>query len=391
LPVMNPDLGFFWRVVPKDPNYSYSVWRFVSSGSGGIVDLIFYPSEGKVRVKTTPDDLGRGRWYGMFRSGGVYSYRITDDRLYFLFNSCTGEVGSDIVWDISFPTENEMSLRYARTTWTDWAMGFRFVSQTDFKYPMEAEGFCSYFNMENIYKTIPIVNEFLAELPNGTSREQTFELLVEWFNSFSCDIDARILWGVDIIWGQERMRGVGIPIKDGERIRMLEVDFAIINNALTHTQIAGYSYHKQDAIHVQTTLTRINEVFAFINSRGFDVKRIEHGCYISSMPANQTNLEYIRSNLLTRPYVDSGWGVAAHLNWYTPGITFFVQLTNMHNKDYQEDWIKTMSEYRLVEWNHAMAVIFYIPEDTGEQWKEKFEQYDFVRWAERTFTRYTIR
>jgi len=252
-------------------------------------------------------------------------------------------------------------------------------------------GFCSYFNLENIHKTIPIVNEFLAELPDDTSREQTFELLVEWFNSFSCGIDARILRRVDIIWGQEVIIGVGISIKDGERIRRLEVDFAIINNALTHSQIAGYSYYKQDAIHVATTLTRINEVFAVINSRGFDVKRIENGCYISSMPANQTNLEYIRSNLLAKPYVDSGWGVAAHLNWYTSGITFFVQLTSMHNKDYQEDWIETMAQYQLVEWNHAMAIIFYIPENTGEQWKANFEQYDFVRWAEPSVTVYRIR
>jgi len=255
--------------------------------------------------------------------------------------------------------------------------------------------FCSCLNLEDINKTIPIINEFLAGLPDSVSKEQTFESLETWLNSFPCSIDAKILYGVDIIWGREQMYGVAISINDNEIVRELELDFAVIqqggNLVLTYSQIAGYLYYKQDAIYVKTEFTKIDKVFDFINSLEFDVKRIDDGCYISSMPADSANLKYIRSNLLAKPYVDNGFGVAAHLNWYTSGITFFVPLLDMHNRDYQTDWIKTMNDYKLVEWNFAMMIVFYIPEGTGKQWETTFGKYDFVRWTELSYTRYRIR
>ncbi|MCL2738318.1 MAG: hypothetical protein FWE30_02610 [Bacteroidales bacterium] len=256
-------------------------------------------------------------------------------------------------------------------------------------------------SMENIHKTIPMINEFLAGLPEVnvfSSKEelnQRFQSLTTWLNSFSCNIDARILVGVDLIWGRKQAYGVGLSIRDGEIIRQLELDFAVIesggNLIITYSQIAGYKYYKQDAIYVKTKYSKINDVFDFINSRGLDVKHVERGCYTSSMPADSTNLEYIRGNLLAKPYVDNGFGVAAHLNWYTPGITFFVPLLDMHNRDYQADWIKTMSDYKLRELDHQMIIVFCIPENTGKRWETTFKKYDFVHWTELSYTRYTIR
>ena len=74
----------------------------------------------------------------------------------------------------------------------------------------------------------------------------------------------------------------------------------------------------------------------------------------------------------------------------------------MHNKDYQEDWFKTMNDYQLVENNseydygdgvqHGSGYIinFCIPEGTGKHWEEKFMEYNFVRWAEMSYSRYII-
>jgi len=250
---------------------------------------------------------------------------------------------------------------------------------------IDKDEFCSYFNMENIHKTIPYVNEFLATLPNNTSRERTFEHLETWFNSFSCNINARILWGVDLIWGQNQMRGVGIPIKDGERVRMLEVDFAIIeyrgNLIVTHSQIDGFSHIKQDAINVKTNLTQIDEVFDFINASGLDR-------YLSFMYPDSVNLGQIRSSLLAKSYVGQ---IASHLHWGPPdAITFFIELLNMHNLEYQKDWIETMKKYKLVE-NAQMMIQFRIPEGTGKEWETKFENLDFVHWAERSYTTHRIR
>jgi hypothetical protein len=78
----------------------------------------------------------------------------------------------------------------------------------------------------------------------------------------------------------------------------------------------------------------------------------------------------------------------------------------MHNKDYQADWIKTMNEYKLIEYDYPDSsesvidgivygpggiVVFMIPEGTGKEWEQRFKEYNFVRWAELSHTRYTIR
>ena len=60
----------------------------------------------------------------------------------------------------------------------------------------DSEKLCAYFNSENMDKTIPIINEFLAGLPSGDSfskDEQNLQALTKWLKSSSCVIDATIL------------------------------------------------------------------------------------------------------------------------------------------------------------------------------------------------------
>ena len=54
------------------------------------------------------------------------------------------------------------------------------------------ENFCSYLNVENIDKTIPIVNEFLNGLSAYLDAPQQLEELVAWLLSCSCIIDATV-------------------------------------------------------------------------------------------------------------------------------------------------------------------------------------------------------
>lgn len=252
--------------------------------------------------------------------------------------------------------------------------------------------FCSCLNLEDINKTIPVINEFLAGLPNGITKEQTFNSLETWLNSFPCNVDAKILYGVDMIWGQEQMYGVAISVKDNEIVRELELDFAVIDNALTYSQIAGFVYYKQDAIYVKTQYTEIDKVFEFINSLSFDVKEIQEGTYLSSMAANTETLQYIINKLKAKPYTTDSW-VTGHLNWYNANIVIFLNLYDMQNINYQSDWKETMREYELENYANGPKhiIVFYIPEGTGEQWETNFTGYDFVDWAELSYTRYTIR
>ena len=254
------------------------------------------------------------------------------------------------------------------------------------------KGFCSYLNMKDINKTIPIINEFLAELPDNISKEQTFQSLKTWLNSFSCNVDAKILYGEDLILGKEKMYGVSISIKDSEIMRELELDFEKIDNAISYTQIAGYVYSKQDAIYVKTKYTEIDKVFELINSLDLDVKEIQGGTYLSSMAADTDTLQFIINNLKAKPYTTKTW-VTGQLNWYNANIVIFLNLYGMNNKKYQVDWKATMDKYKLE--NHASGtkhiIVFYITEGTGDQWKTNFTKYEFVDYTELSYTKYTIR
>ena len=269
--------------------------------------------------------------------------------------------------------------------------------------------FCSCLDLENIYKTIPIVNKFLAGLPEDITKEEAFQSLATWLKSFSCNIDAKILYGTDLIWGSEQMYGVAISVKDNETIRELELDFAVIerggNLEVTYSQIAGYLYYKQDAIHVATRLIKIDKVFDFINSLDFGVKEIQGGSYFSNMPSNTDNLQSIVNELKAKPYTNNSW-VAGNMNGLNNQIVLYIRLYEMHNREYQEDWFKSMIDYQLVEddftnqlkdlgedyiYGPGHIVVFYIPEEAGKHWEAKFKEYNFVRWTEMSYSRYVIR
>lgn len=252
--------------------------------------------------------------------------------------------------------------------------------------------FCSCLNMEDISKTIPIVNEFLANLPDNISKEKTFEELVTWMNSFSCDVNAKIIYGTDMEWGKEVMIGVSIPVDDNGIMRDLNLDFAIIDNAISYSQIAGYVYNKQDIIYVKTQYTNIDSVFEFINSLDLDVYVIQYGTYLSSKPANSDTLAYVIDQLKAKPYTNNNW-VTGQLKWYNANMVIFIRLYDMKNKNYQLDWKATMGKYKLENYTNGPKhiIAFHIPEGTGKQWETRFTEYNFVDWAELGSSRYTIR
>jgi hypothetical protein len=55
------------------------------------------------------------------------------------------------------------------------------------------EEFCPAVNMDNIYKTIPVINEFLETLPDDLNDTKKLQALTTWLKSHSCIIDATIL------------------------------------------------------------------------------------------------------------------------------------------------------------------------------------------------------
>ena len=53
--------------------------------------------------------------------------------------------------------------------------------------------FCFYLNLENIDKTIPVINDYLESLESHLNDEQKLQALVTWLKSSPCVIDANIL------------------------------------------------------------------------------------------------------------------------------------------------------------------------------------------------------
>ena len=269
--------------------------------------------------------------------------------------------------------------------------------------------FCSCFhNFEDINKTIPVVNDFLANMPNEmkdnggwTYKEQIFQDLVAWFKSLRCVIDANILWSVAAIYPPE-MGGVSISVKDNNIVKELYLDFAIVEGYIAYTHILGYHYAIQDAIHVKTKFTKIIQVFDFISTLDFKVKEIQYGMYVSNMPSNADNLQTIINGLKAKPYTsDDGAGVAGNMQGFNNQIIIYIRLFDMENEDYQADWLNTMNYYELVEYDFeeddeniygpGHVILFQIPEGTGKQWEAKFIEYDFVRWAGMSYSARYIR
>ena len=264
--------------------------------------------------------------------------------------------------------------------------------------------FCSHLSLENIHKTIPLINDFLSKLPEEMKynrswehKKEIFEILVTGLNSLPCNVNARVRYGIRLVgWGEKEPFGVEISVMDNNGImRELEIDFAIIehNGVLMQTfaQIEGFSHIKQDRVFVATNGITINRVFDLINSLSIDALLISNGVLVSTLPPDR--LQDILESLNSRPYTsnENTWKrTSGYVHALTGQITIFPALFHMNNKDYQADWLKAMVNYQLND-NTGYIITFQIPEGTGKEWETKFEQYDFVSWAERSYSTHRIR
>ena len=93
------------------------------------------------------------------------------------------------------------------------------------------EKLCLYLNSENIDETIPIINEFLADLPSSNSfseDEQNLQALTEWLKSSSCVIDATILC-VSGIYTDPAQSEVSFSFKENDVIKRVVLDILMTN------------------------------------------------------------------------------------------------------------------------------------------------------------------
>ena len=241
--------------------------------------------------------------------------------------------------------------------------------------------FCSNLNLEDIDKTIPIINEFLATLPEDLNNEQKLQAFTKWLTSYPCIIDATIVCESCHFTMSEIM----IYFEENGTTR--DLSLIIVMGKTLH--VAEYWHYTPMKISVKTKKGfTIDKIFDFINSLDHDVKEIRSGVLKSTMSSD--SLQYILDQLNTKPYTNNGdvLKTGGYLHYSTNQIHIFPHLFNMKNVDYQVDWLSSMTEYKLVEdLDFGYTIRFQVSEGTERQWETKFKEYEFVEWAELNYKR----
>ena len=132
----------------------------------------------------------------------------------------------------------------------------------------------------------------------------------------------------------------------------------------------------------------IGTSFDFINK--FDHKVYKYNCpYLtSSLPADQ--LQYILDYINSKPYTINEEYMAAtgFINTETNEINVFVTLYEINNKNYQKDWLDTMTLLKLQEIQTKTddigegVIYFVVPEGREKYWVNQFKSYSIVEWVE---------
>ena len=243
-------------------------------------------------------------------------------------------------------------------------------------FEFDNEEFCLYVNSGDIDKAIPIINEYLASLPNSLNDEQKIEALTSWLKSCPCIIDATIFGVVFSSFMQRTITEIFVSFDENGLTKELTLDILMTNPI----EATGYHYHYHPGnitIVTKTNFT-MDMVFDFINSFEHDVMHITGVCYTSTLPSD--SLLYVAYGIRAKPYVV---GPAYALHFMTNLITLNFWLSDMKNKNYQEDWLKTITDYQLVEVMNkeryeGYTIHFQIPEGTERLWEAKFKEYEFV-------------
>jgi len=130
--------------------------------------------------------------------------------------------------------------------------------------------------------------------------------------------------------------------------------------------------------------TDISSIFNFINQFEHSIDNINSLSFTSDLPTD--NLQYVLDFLNEKSYTNDG------VNWFVTGyisnktITIFPRLFEMNKLEFQNDWLNSMQELELKEKHNvdlnSGIIRFYVPIDSELQWKNQFEKYNIVDWAE---------
>jgi len=128
---------------------------------------------------------------------------------------------------------------------------------------------CSYLNSENLDKTIPIINNYLAGQKSKLDDEEKLEALIKWLKSCPCVVDATILC-VSCIYTFPAMSEISISFEENEKKVELILDI-LMSNPLK-ASICSINHGDIKTCNVDNPLTDLPWLKEFINRLEQDVE-----------------------------------------------------------------------------------------------------------------------
>ncbi len=129
----------------------------------------------------------------------------------------------------------------------------------------------------------------------------------------------------------------------------------------------------------------IDKVFQLINDEHLDVENIHGFIYTCTYPKD--SLQALKGYLSQKEYLwwpnSTNDTPGMYYNADQGGIKFIGAMFNMSDTSYQNDWLKTIEQFDLIDDNFSGKNLFiHVPEGSEKEWRDKLLQKDIVEWAE---------
>jgi hypothetical protein len=244
------------------------------------------------------------------------------------------------------------------------------------------DSLCAYIGADSINNAAPIFNEFFDKLNVNLSDSLKIQQFVDWLNMIECVIDAHTgcvscIHPLDFMVDNRMISEVFISFMENGVLKEQIID-VFMDDTLRFAGI--HEDFEPTTILMKTSSYTMEEIFNFLNSFGFPVEEIS-GTFVSAMSPD--NLQYILDRLNEKDYThrNDSWLVTGYVHYQTQQITIFPHLRNMHLAENQADWLQAMQDYQLSE-RGGYVIILHVPENTEKEWVERFNEDEFIQWAE---------
>lgn len=124
----------------------------------------------------------------------------------------------------------------------------------------------------------------------------------------------------------------------------------------------------------------LQEIFTFINARGYKIISSFGTYYESSLPID--SLDYVKNILSTKPYMNrDGWNGNAYLHYQSNKIMCVNQMMDMDINN-QNDWLNTVQLLQLTQKDNVTTFLVGVKEGKEKKIIKSLIENPYIKWAE---------